>query len=316
MHHGPLDASTAHGLQVLQERIALSGIPPSLLDEKITLATWNVREFGKKPRKALALHYIAEIIGRFDLVSIVELRDNLADLSQVLGYLGPYWKAVYTDFLLDAGGNRERMAFVYDERAVQFTGMASHASAPRTKSEAGDYLPEIDWWRRPFIASFRAGSFDFVLITAHIRWGDRAADRAPELQLLAEWVARRQRERHLQDKDLIVLGDFNIPSLDSSLFKAITSKGLRVPKALLTAPGTDLAKGKRYDQILHNPLFTSSFTDKGGVLDFYCGNHTPLFPDDGMTKNDFTYQLSDHLPLWIEVKTDVESEVLDQIINR
>ena len=316
MHHGILDASTAHGLQVLQERIARAGIPPSQLDENITIATWNVREFGRRPRKALALHYVAEIIGQFDLVSIVELRDDLSDLKQVLGYLGPYWKVVYTDFLTDAGGNRERMAFVYDERAVQFTGLASQASAPRKKNEAGDYLPEINWWRPPFIASFRAGSFDFILVTAHIRWGDKEADRTPELRLLAEWVARRQQEEHLQDKDIIVLGDFNIPSHESPLFKAITSKGLQVPRRLLTAPGTDLVKGKRYDQILHNPLFTTSFTDRGGVLDFYCGDHGPLFPEGGMTKSEFTYQVSDHLPLWIEVKTDVEGEVLDQLINR
>jgi len=47
-----------------------------------------VREFGKKSRSEPAVHYIAEIIGQFDLVSLVELRDDLTDLGRVLKILG------------------------------------------------------------------------------------------------------------------------------------------------------------------------------------------------------------------------------------
>ena len=35
----------------------------------------------------------------------------------------------------------------------------------------------------------------------------------------------------------------------------------------------------------------------------------------GMSKEDFTYQLSDHLPLWLVVNTDTVDEELDQILN-
>ena len=199
-------------LKTLRARIAASSIPPSQLDESITLATWNIREFGKRPRLPASLHYIAEIIGCFDLVSVVELRDNLADLHTVLGFLGPTWKAIFSDFLTDSGGNRERMAFLYDSRAVQFTGLASNAISTRKKDRAGNYLSPLTWWRPPFVASFSAGHFDFVLIAAHIRWGDDEAGRIPELQLLADWVAERRAERFEGDKDFIVVGDFNIPA--------------------------------------------------------------------------------------------------------
>jgi len=177
-------------------------------------------------------------------------------------------------------------------------------------------VSEISWWRPPFIGSFRAGNFDFVFITAHVRWGDTVASRLPELQLLADWVADRRQEKYVVDKDVIVLGDFNIPSRRSSLFKAVTSKGLQCPPALLGAPGTDLARGKRYDQIRHDPIFTTSFLNHGGVLDFYCGDHQPLFPADKLTKDKFTFQLSDHLPLWIQIGTDTADELLDQVLNR
>jgi hypothetical protein len=73
MHHGQVPADIAQGLLELQKRIEAAKIPPSKLDETITLATWNIREFGKKRRRLASLHYIAEIIGQFDLVCVVEL---------------------------------------------------------------------------------------------------------------------------------------------------------------------------------------------------------------------------------------------------
>ncbi|MBI2348834.1 MAG: endonuclease, partial [Deltaproteobacteria bacterium] len=76
MHHGEITKEIAQGLKVLQKRIQEAKIPASKLDETLNLATWNIREFGKRPRKKASLHFIAEIIGQFDLVSIVEVRDN------------------------------------------------------------------------------------------------------------------------------------------------------------------------------------------------------------------------------------------------
>lgn len=314
MNHGPITPEVAQGLGVLKQRIVSAGIPPSKLDETINIATWNIREFGKKPRLEASLHYIAEVIGQFDLVSIVEVRDDITDLSKVLGYLGPYWKVVFSDYLADPGGNSERIAFVYDTRAVAFTGLASQAVAPRSRVGT-EYVTEPAWWRPPYSASFRAGSFDFVLIAAHIRWGDTEKGRIPELKALADWVAVKQKQRFVHDQDIVVVGDFNIPAIDSPLFQAITSGGLQMPPNLIGVHGSDLAQGKRYDQILHDPRFTKSFTGQGGVLDFYARDHAPLFPGTAMTKQAFTFQLSDHLPLWLNVNTDVEDERLDQIID-
>lgn len=47
--------------------------------------------------------------------------------------LGPYWRAVYSDLIPDAGGNRERIGFLYDKRAVAFTGLAATANPPRDR---------------------------------------------------------------------------------------------------------------------------------------------------------------------------------------
>jgi len=310
MNHGKVSPEIAKGLKVLRSRIAKAQIPSSKLDETLNIATWNIREFGKKARSEAAIHYIAEILGQFDLVSIAELRDNLSDLGRVLALLGPYWRVIYSDAPSDAGGNHERIGFIYDKRAVAFTGFATTATPPRTK--VGDlFLPKFDWWREPFMASFSAGSFDFVLLAAHAQWGT-SAGRLVELQSLAEWVELKKKEKTCVDRDLIVVGDFNIETPDQ--LAALTSKGLQMPSALKDkAYGTNLAQDKRYDQILHYPDYPQNFSNQAGIVDFYSGGTKDLFPE--LEKTAFTFQMSDHLPLWMQINTDIEGEKLDEIIR-
>lgn len=314
MFHGNVTLEIAEGLKQLRTRIEAAKIPPSKRDETLNIATWNVREFGKKRRSDAAIHYIAEILGQFDLIGLVELRDNLTDLERVLPILGPYWDAIYSDAIPDPGGNRERICYLFDRRAVAFNGMAAEASPPRVK-RGTEYVSDDSWWRAPYVASFKSGSYDFLAFTTHVRWGDSDAARLREIQGLANWVGAKAAERNAEDKDIIVMGDFNIPSRSSPMFAAITSTGLRLPRALMADDfGSNLARDKRYDQILHLARYPDSFTNAGGVLDFYAGDHTPLFPD--LDKTAFTYQLSDHLPLWIQISTDIDGFVLDQIIQR
>lgn len=314
MFHGNVSLEIAEGLKALRERIAKAGIPSSKLDETVNIATWNIREFGKRRRSQAAIHYIAEILGQFDLIGVVELRDDLTDLGRVLEILGPYWDVVYSDAILDAGGNRERVCYVFDERAVCFNGLAAEASPPRRKSGT-EYISEASWWRAPYVASFKAGNFDFVAFTTHVRWGSSAEARIAELQGLANWIGAKSREKYKEDRDIIAMGDFNVPDTKGPMFQAITSTGLMLPKPLARgAFGTNLARNKRYDQILHMPHFPENFCNAGGVLDFHVRDHRPLFPT--LTKEQFTYELSDHLPLWIQVNTDQDGARLDQLIQR
>ena len=316
MFHGTISKDIAKGLLTLRERIAAGKIPSSKIDETLNIATWNIREFGKKARSEAAIHYLAEILGQFDLIGVVELRDNLQDLGRVLKILGPYWRAVYSDMIPDPGGNRERVAYLYDKRAVVFNGLAAEANEPRQK-KGFEYLPATSFWRAPYLASFRAGNFDFVALTTHIRWGDGAEARREELGRLADWIEAKRLEKTGEDKDLIVMGDFNIPSRTDALFKAITKHGLQIPKALLgVAHGSNLEKDKRYDQILHSPQYPENLTNAGGVLDFFIDEThiQELFPGK-MTKEAFTYQMSDHLPLWMQINTDIAGEQLEQIIR-
>jgi hypothetical protein len=305
----------AAGIVELRKRIDKANIPSCKIDETLLLASWNIREFGKRKRELRSLYYIAEIFWQFDLIALVELRDNLGDLAKVMELLGPYWKVVYSDFRTDAAGNHERIAYVYDKRAVAFTGLAAEANEPRTKDKStGEYLSSFTWWRSPYMASFRAGDFDFILLTDHARWGDSGDARTAELKELASWVEERKNHKQVEDKDIIVMGDFNIET--PAQLKALTSGGLEMPKALMNIKGTNLEQTRRYDQILHYPTFTSGFTNNGGSVDFYQNNFKPLYPGTKKTKQELTYELSDHLPLWVEINVDSSGEQLDQVLNR
>lgn len=316
MRYTNLDPATAAGLKELQRRIARCKLPPSSLDKTIKVATWNIREFGNpaRPRLQKSLCYIAEIMSMFDLICVVELRDNVHEIAEVLHLMGPTWDIIYSDFIEDSGGNHERVGYIFDRRACLFTGLAGNANEPR-KKKGEDYLPESSWWRKPFMASFSAGNFDFIALTTHIRWGKAAANRTTELGMLADYVYKRTVENTAIDRDVIVFGDFNIPDLKSPLYKAVTKRGLRMPAGLAGITGSNLAKNKRYDQILHNPVYTKSITSQGGVLDFIGDGWGELYPEaKSAYDQDYTYQLSDHLPLWVMIDTDIDSEQLDQIL--
>ena len=110
----PDDKRTAEGLLRLMQALDLK-VPAKSFDRKLLIATWNIREFGAQkygPRLDESLRYIAEIINRFDLVAIQEVRENLTEFNKVLNLLGGWWKPLFTDVTEGNQGNSERAAFL------------------------------------------------------------------------------------------------------------------------------------------------------------------------------------------------------------
>lgn len=314
MRHEGIDNETAKGIQELRRRFEMEGnhVPPSILDETMNLATWNIREFGRRPREPKSLHYIAEVIGRFDLVALTEVRRNLGELKRVMEILPPFWDFIVSDYGSDRAANGERIAYVFDKRVVRFTGVAAEANPPRTRRD-GKYVSKFTWWRAPYIATFRSGNFEFMVVTVHTRWGKGEEDRMEPLKGLAKWVKQRSKHHFGSHRDILVVGDMNVPSRDSKLFRMLKRNGLLLPKAImeLTQHGatTNLSRRATYDQILHHATNRKRFTDQAGVLDFYMQDYKPLYPELSSIR-DFTYQMSDHLPLWIQLDTWIEDERL------
>lgn len=287
----------------LSQRIAAAHVPRARADN-LRLATWNIRELGKTPRLDASIGILARVIASFDLVSIVELRDNLGDLHRILATLGGPWRAVYSDYLFDHGGNRERVGFVYREDRVRFTGLASSAETAR-RARGRRLVQTIPWWRPPFLASFDARGFAFLLVAAHLRWGERVADREMELAEVGTWLAGRRREAAFGGENVLVVGDFNIASDRSSVWPRLAEAGLVQAPGLDGELGSNLSRGKRYDRILCTADDVGRLTGRAGVVDWFVGGWEGILPGAGVSETRMTWEVSDHLPVWAEVGVGV-----------
>jgi len=303
----------------LHQRIEDSKIPQKVVDENLLIGSWNIRHFGavheswrdnpnNSKRNLRALVYIAEIIKRFDVIAIQEVKADTSGIRLLLKeFLGPDWGLIVSDVSAGAKGNNERLAFIYDKRRVVPSGLAGEIVLP---SEAGgDPAQQFD--RTPYIVGFQAAGEGFALLTAHIRYGDRPQNRLGEIKSLSHYTANEIRDRATtggEEKNLIVLGDFNIDDRgDNPLFQAFVSTGLIVPSQLLNLKTTYSTKPKYYDQVAwfmgNLDLLTN---ERAGVINF----GGAIYRDLGLRQMSFL--VSDHFPVWVEFIIDRSTEQIAQ----
>lgn len=327
---------TVEGLKRLRQGLA-EEIPSRSATDTLLLATWNIREFdsGKYGfRGEEQYYYIAEILSRFDLIAIQEVRDGLYPLQRLQRLLGSTWDFLVTDVTLGTSGNSERMAYLYDTRKISFTGLAAELVLPKKK---GAMEEPVQLARSPYLAGFRAGWAYLTLATVHIYYGKGIAvdpRRLAEITAFAEALATHAGklsgspqyapEAEPVPGNLIVLGDFNIFNNGDVTMKAISDAGFRVPLALQEVPGSNVDKSKHYDQIAYYEGLTRlKPTKRAGVFDFYeyvyreedANEYKQERADKpGSSFRDWrTYQMSDHLPMWIEFGIDDADAYLDSI---
>ena len=90
--------------QTLSDRV-----PSKRLDENLLIATWNIRGFASLTREWTAgdadspkhdlrgLLAIGEIIRRFDVIAVQEVKGDLRALRDLMKWLGPNWSFLMTD---------------------------------------------------------------------------------------------------------------------------------------------------------------------------------------------------------------------------
>ncbi len=193
--------------------------------------------------------------------------------------------------------------------------------------------------RTPFIVSFQAGWLKINLATVHIYYGSGAAGierRKDEIRRLTALLADRAMSDSDSDADsyFIALGDFNIVNSEHGTMDALRTNGFVIPKPLQTVPGSNVKQDKFYDQIAlwegnsnRRQKYTSIIPYRAGVFDFF---EVVYRTDEEDTYRQFmrkpgsddsyasysswrTYQMSDHLPMWVELHIDFAQEYLDEI---
>jgi endonuclease/exonuclease/phosphatase family metal-dependent hydrolase len=316
-------------------------IPHRNVLNSVLIATWNLREFGANRKCGRRLDesilYIAEIITHFDIIAIQEVNANLADLQKLMSLLGDWWEYLVTDVTAGRSGNDERIAFLYDGRKVRFDHLAGEITLPPSKTPARQLA------RSPFICAFRAGWRRVSLCSVHVYYGEGNPNdpvRVAEIDALSELLAARNEKRQSasdgEPEIVVLLGDFNIFNrAGDETSAALERHDFILPKKLRTLPGSNLAGDKYFDQIaFHDPRKRLRATC-AGVYDFtnvIFGEGEAAIYDEAMQrsaleqykkagdkekfyKNWRTFQISDHLPLWLELKSDFADAYLAKVMR-
>lgn len=277
---------------------------------RVLVATWNLANFGLQQRRDRDRVILAEIIHWFDLVAIQEVRDNFADLEDVCRRLGGGWRMLFSD----VAGNSERMAYLYDARKVRLLEKVGEIAVPPNELRR-IRLPGMPaafqgFDRNPYLATFQVGETSLLLVNVHLYYGsDRRRDvrrRALETYAVARWADQRRRSPFSFTREIVALGDFNMPKRAASdpVYRALTARGLELP-AHTSQVGSNLASDKHYDQIAFFPGKTRDCFRQMGVFDFDAAVFKTLWNDPARSRADFRayvrYYLSDHRPLWMEL---------------
>ena len=288
---------------------------PAKTNKNLLIATWNLRAFGElnenwiaeekaSPKRDLqSLLSIIQVIQRFDIIAIQEVKGNLKCLRETMRILGNDWSFIMTDVTKGDKGNGERLAFVFNNKKVNLSGLACELVVPDEQLKKNISAGALDsqFARTPYAVSFRANDKTFVLLTLHVTYAKNVKSRVPELKAIAEWMFDWALDLKDWGHSLITLGDFNIEREGDVAYDAFVSTGLFVPDDLKNINRTIFDNISFYDQIAWfrdkklNPQITLKYI-KGGAYNF----KDKVLVSRKYTDKQISFRISDHLPLWAE----------------
>lgn len=321
--------------KLLELRDALdANIPTKKMDENLILGSWNIQNFGSYTKRTPeSLYYIAEIINRFDLIGIQEVKSDLEDFDKVLKLLGSNWDFIINDVTGGTAGNDERFAYIYDNRKVKFRGLAGEIVLWHDSSITFD-VNQLE--RTPFISGFKAGWKNFEIINLHLQPGRSAEDtdlRKREVRSLMKVLTERIKDKEVWSSNLIIMGDLNLYPDDEEIVQIFNEHGFVESPGLLGHP-TSFGDNP-FDRIFfyRHEYFDINSPQGGDVFKYhnyvYEAENYDAYkklmleqkgdPSTLETEEDFrdyfeSYwrrsQISDHFPVWIELKIDSSDNFL------
>ena len=321
-------------------------IAPKRADHNLLIANWNIKEFGHTTQRlSEAYFYIAEILSRFDLIAIQEVKSHLKDLYIVMRLLGPDWSYIVNDITEGRAGNSERSTYVFNHKRVEFAGLAGEIVLWEDLT-AGSDIKQLK--RTPYITGFKTGWKKFALINLHLHPGDDTdktptsfAFRAGEVSLLLRALAEKLSSGKIWNENLILVGDFNFysgPDKDDATIELINEAGYREVESI-AGRDTNASQSEAYDRvfIMRNQYFTLARDQNGrevggvfnpfdyvyktgeeqvykkymkaqytGEKDLDEGDNLLKYFKHPWRKN----QISDHFPIWFELLVDSSVQFL------
>ncbi len=273
----PVDEPTAPVGQTV-----LASDPPARDRDTLTLASFNIQVLGtSKLRKTDVVPILADVVRRYDLVAIQELRskDNtvIPRFLSAVNAQGARYDAVIGP-RLGRTMSKEQYVFLFDTTRIEVDRRSVY-----TVPDPHDLLH-----REPLVATFRARglpphqAFTFKLVNIHTD----PDETDQELDALASVFAAVQRDGSGED-DVILLGDLNVSA--RKLGRLGQLPGIRWVIGSGTMTNTRLSKS--YDNMVFDARLTSEFRGYGGVLNLRDAYQLSL-PQ--------ALRVSDHMPVWAQ----------------
>jgi endonuclease/exonuclease/phosphatase family metal-dependent hydrolase len=307
-------------------------IPPKA-PGRLLVATWNIANLGLQRRDDADYRLLAEVLGWFDLVAIQEVNADLGGLRAIQRHLPERYRVQFND----AGGNRERFAFLYDARKVAPREEVGEVTVtPRELDRVR--LPQVPgrfagFDRNPMLASFQVDGTMLLLASVHRYFGDARPAGLPndeaagaggaggrpaagmdrrvlEAYAVARWAAAQHRSRYAYTHNVIALGDFNLPvrAPGDLVYDALVREGLHLPAHSTHVGGSNLNGDAHYDQMAVFPGAVEQAIEQVGIFDFDGAVFRDLWgagtaAERRRFQSYVRYHLSDHRPLWMAMQT-------------
>ena len=269
----------------------------NLENETIRIASFNIQVFGQsKSSKTEVMDYLSQIACDFDVMAVQEFRDSTAldnpskeHASEIyLDLINEVCESTYEIILSERLGrtsSKEQYAFFYNTSTIDFIDDFQF-------EDVGDLFE-----REPYMAHFKAGNFDFVLINNHIK----PTDADIEIPYLSQ-VIEEAKIQYSDEQDYIVLGDLNSDcsylSEDTEWTDFLDNNSLTsiIPNE---ADTTVKASTCTYDRIIFS---ADTLEDYTGQWEVY------RFDEIHGLDQELAEDISDHFPVWGEFYTNKDTQ--------
>jgi deoxyribonuclease-1-like protein len=251
--------------------------PPT--EPAIRIASFKLSGFGGSVHDEQVLPLLAEICGRFDVIALRGLGSEAEyGLSRLVATIDSQTPGKEYFFITDQG----QISLSDSTNAILFNASTLE-------------LEQLNWYlaqdpqhllrRAPLVAWFRTRvgerAFTFTLVNAELR------ESRPDKELVhIRDLFRSIRNDGRQEDDVVLVGDFGHWNQSEPSMERTSGLGWVVSNV-----PTDLLHTRQDHNIIFNPLATTEFTGRSGVLDFLRVLNLRLGE---------AQQLSDQLPIWAE----------------
>jgi len=258
--------------------------------KKAVIGTFNIEWLGTKKRKEEDYKQIAEVIKDTgaQVLGIEEVADERG-LKRVMKYLPDH------SYIISRSGKKgeQRTGVIFDKKRVKYN------------VNSIDQIDEVvvsQGLRAPLVVDMKVdGGFDFTFVVAHLKARFDAKSlkkRKKQAQAMNSWLNDHLKKNG--DKDVIIVGDLN-DFVGSDALNTM-AKGNVLQYA--TSEAKDgFYSNIRYESTIDHGGLTSV---PGGAMEEYISGSLQTVDENDYNK--YTQKISDHKPVFFEVRSDVDND--------